>query len=44
MQAKTISEEGRQQIGGIGTRVKVVFLAIVYCLLSGSVQQRSDYQ
>jgi hypothetical protein len=42
VETKAIPEEGWQQVGGIYTRVKLVFLAIVCCFLSGSVQQRSD--
>jgi hypothetical protein len=44
VEAKTISEEGRRQVGRISTRLKLMFLAITRCFLSGNVQKRSDYQ
>jgi hypothetical protein len=43
VEAKTISEEGRRQVGGISTRLKLMFLAITCCFLSGNVQKRSYY-
>jgi len=44
VKAEAISEERRQQVGGINTRVKPVFPAIAGCFLSGDAQKRSDYQ
>ena len=39
MEAKAISEERRRQIGRIGARLKLVFLAVARCLLPGNVQE-----